>query len=419
MLPNFFLLGPPKTGTTALAEALSRHPDIFMSTPKEPNYFLYAGGNPYNLRTDRGVPDFQSYLGLFADAGAARIRGDASPYYIYAPHCAQEIRRQAPDARLMVILRNPVERAFSTYRYWYKDRPGFRSDPEDFREQFLSRALTTTSDAGRSGGLPMEWLQDMGRYADMLEPYDEHFTREQIMLLRYDDLSADPAGSMARTLEFLGVDVAAAPELRQVNVTFEPSWRAFNHWLNFDVNNPARRLLVASLRRSKLAASLREHLNVANRRPAPTRERPLPASIYNELIEVYADDVQRLAKRANLDLSDWLRPRVDEAHADQPLPARRRIVRAGSPQRPSMPATAPASGRRRFAGAGRSWSAGVARSAIRVAAPAALAAMAVAYWLWPADLIPDATKFGRIDDVACALASCALAVRMSVRGAAR
>ena len=414
MLPNFFLLGPPKTGTTALAEALGRHPQVFMSTPKEPNYFLYAGGNPYKLRMDRGVPDFEDYVRLFDGAGAARIRGEASPYYITAPHCAREIKRQVPDAKLMVILRNPVERAFSAYRYWYKDSPQFRCDPADFREKFLNRTIVTDSSRGEAGVPAMEWLQDMGRYAEMIERFDEHFSSDQLMLLSYDEMAADPGACMARVVEFLDVDPQATPEIRQANVTFEPSWRQLNHWLNFDQQSGARRLLVASLRDSRLAGAVRERINSANRRPVPTRNRPLPASIYNELIQVYADDLRRLARRANLDVSDWLRPRVEE---DRPAWARRATALAASPPAPSTSAR-PAPSRGRLAAARRWWSHDAGPLAVRSAAPVALVASALAYWLWPTDLIPDASAFGRVDDLACLIALCFVAGRLSVRKAA-
>ncbi len=417
MLPNFFLLGPPKTGTTALAEALGRHPQVFMSTPKEPNYFLYAGGNPYKLRTDRGVPHFEDYVRLFDGAGEARIRGEASPYYISAPHCAREIRRQVPDAKLMVILRNPVERAFSAYRYWFKDNPQFRCDPADFREKFLKRKIVTDFGRGEPGVPMIEWLQDMGRYAEMIERFDEHFSTDQLMLLRYDEMAADPGACMTRVVEFLDVDPQVTPEIRPTNVTFEPSWRGLNHWLNFEQQNGARRLLVGALRKSRLVAGVRERVNRANRRPVPTRDRPLPASIYNELIQFYAEDLRRLASRASLDVSDWLRPRVEEeSSAWAPRP--RRAPALAKPPLPASTPAQPALNRGRLAAARGWWSHEAAPLAIRAAAPVALVASALAYWLWPTDLIPDATAFGRVDDVACLIALCFVAGRLSVRKAA-
>ena len=303
--PNFFLLGPPKAGTTAVAAALGRHPQVFMSDPKEPNHFLYAGGNPHILPLDRNVPDRDDYLALFAGAKDALIRGEASPYYICVDHCAQEIARFAPDAKLMVILRNPVERAFSAYRYWHDGDPDFRADPVVFRELFLNRSLVSPASHGGSNGPFLEWLQDHGRYADMLERYDAHFAPEQILLLRYDYLATDPAGFMSDTLGFLGVDPAAAPRIRKDNVTVEPMSRKLNYWLNFDVENSFRQA-VKTRAPSKLLIAVRELVNRINRRSPPA----LPAHIYNELIEVYADDLSRLAKRTKLDFSDWLRPRT-------------------------------------------------------------------------------------------------------------
>ena len=303
MTPNFFLLGPPRAGTTAVAAALDRHPQVFMSDPKEPNHFLYAGGNPYNLPLDQNVPDLEDYLRLFDRAGEAWVRGEASTCYLRGDHCAGEIARLAPRAKLLVILRNPVDRAFSMYRYWHRGERDFRSDPAVFREEFLQRTLISNPSDGCVPAL--EWLQDMGRYAKMLERYDEYFPREQIMLLRHDDLIADPAGFMGQVLDFLGVDPAPRLPVHDLNSTAEPLWRGLSHWLNFDIDNPARQSLFKLLGRSRLAMSLREAINQLNQRPAPT----VPPAVYNELIAVYADELDQLAKRTQLDFSGWLSPR--------------------------------------------------------------------------------------------------------------
>ena len=89
-IPNFFLIGPPKAGTTAVAETLSKHPEIFISDPKEPDFFVYQGGNPYGWDA-KGKDSLDWYLGLFEAARSHTAVGDASPYYICCYHVAEQI----------------------------------------------------------------------------------------------------------------------------------------------------------------------------------------------------------------------------------------------------------------------------------------------------------------------------------------
>lgn len=169
-LANFFLIGPPKCATTSIANALNQHSQIFMCTPKEPNYFLYSEGNPYQLVTRDHPLTEPDYNRMFRDAGAVGIRGDASTSYIYGEHCAASIHKYNSESKIAAVLRNPVERAYSMYLYWYQFSPDVKKvSPGDFRLKFLSDALSSEAAAGgAANGKAIYWLKDMGFYHRML-----------------------------------------------------------------------------------------------------------------------------------------------------------------------------------------------------------------------------------------------------------
>ena len=121
--PSFLIVGAQKSGTTSLYHYLSQHPQVFMSSVKEPNFFAFEGqqvdyrgpaGQPASINL-YSVTDWDDYQRLFADAGAAVALGEASTLYMAVPGTAERIRQRIPDVRIIAILRDPVDRAFSSY----------------------------------------------------------------------------------------------------------------------------------------------------------------------------------------------------------------------------------------------------------------------------------------------------------------
>jgi Sulfotransferase family len=122
-LPDFFIAGAPKAGTTALHVALAKHPSLYMSAVKEPKFFLTDGppptrGGPGDVQTYREhVWRRDDYEALFNPAPAGTLRGESTPFYLYNSGAQRRIRALVPDARLIVILRDPVERAHSNWTH--------------------------------------------------------------------------------------------------------------------------------------------------------------------------------------------------------------------------------------------------------------------------------------------------------------
>ncbi len=218
-VPDFFIVGHPKCGTTALHGMLRSHPQIFMPAIKEPRYFardMYGsgGGRPGAL------PDtLADYLALFDAAEADCRAGEASPLYLASRTAAQEIARLAPDARIVAILREPASFLRSMHLQLVESHIEPKND--------LAKALALEDARRRGRRVPraMQFRADVlfyseyVRYVEQLRRYRAVFAPEQLLVLVYDDFRADNDATVRRVLRFLGVDEEAAIAVLDANPT--------------------------------------------------------------------------------------------------------------------------------------------------------------------------------------------------------
>jgi hypothetical protein len=212
--PSFFIVGHSKSGTTALSIFLGQHPGIFVSDPEEPNYFcpsLCRAEGPPSRFFKRSE---EEYLGLFEAAEPGQICGEASAAYLYSTEAAEQIRRFDPDARIIMIFREPVSFLRSFHLQMLKNTP---EEGEDVRDLGEAIRLEGERRAGRSlpkGCVVPELLyygSDRLRYDEHYDRYARLFPPEQILALTYDDFRRDNAGTVRRVFEFLGVDPGFEP----------------------------------------------------------------------------------------------------------------------------------------------------------------------------------------------------------------
>jgi hypothetical protein len=217
-LPDFLLLGAPKCGTSALHAALARHPGLFLSDPKEPKYFLTddappptGGGGPGDVATwAEHVWRRPDYEALFAKAPAEALCGESTVFYLYDTAAQRRIRETLPNARLIAVLRDPVERAHSN---WVHLR-GAGLEPEaDFRCA-LGREVGRTA----AGWAHFWHYAAQGRYGEQLDHLYGLFPREQVLLLRYRELRDDPAATLERVCRFLGIAEGEVTSVPRHNV---------------------------------------------------------------------------------------------------------------------------------------------------------------------------------------------------------
>ena len=182
-LPDFFIAGVPKSGTTALHSALARHPALFMSPVKEPKFFLTDGpppaeGGPGDAKTYREhIWRRADYEALFSTAPAGLLRGESTPFYLHNRDAQRRIKKLVPGAKLIVVLRDPVERAHSNWTHLWS--AGL--DPES---DFL-KACALEEARAQAGWAEFWRYTDLGKYGEQLRDLYTLFDRDQVLIFRY------------------------------------------------------------------------------------------------------------------------------------------------------------------------------------------------------------------------------------------
>jgi hypothetical protein len=215
-LPDFFIVGAPKAGTTALHAALARHPQLFMATVKEPKFFLCDGPPP-----DHGGPgDAHSYRewiwrrddyeSLFDGAAPGVKKGESTAFYLadYAVH--RRIRAAVPDARLIVILRDPVDRAYSNWAHLWADGLETIGD--------FATACANEAQRKEEGWAPIWRYLETGLYGRHLQHLFDVFPRHQVHFIRYLSLVEEPQATVDGVCRFLGVEESIVADVPPMNV---------------------------------------------------------------------------------------------------------------------------------------------------------------------------------------------------------
>jgi hypothetical protein len=189
MLPNFIIIGAQKSGTTFLQHCLHEHPQIFISK-NEVVFFEDPHFKSHKLE------DLEK---LFKDASPKQLLGIKRPNYLGRPECPKRIKKILPDAKLIVILRNPIDRAISAYFHNIKLNLIPQIPPDDgLKKIFLE---------GEIKGHPRSsWVRKHGYYYKHLKRYLKYFDKKQILILYYDDLKRSPLKTIKKCYKFLGVD---------------------------------------------------------------------------------------------------------------------------------------------------------------------------------------------------------------------
>ncbi|TAK12078.1 MAG: sulfotransferase [Anaerolineae bacterium] len=302
-LPNFFIIGAEKAGTTSLYNYLAEHPQIFMSPVKEPRYFSHDPARSRTQKWGHQVTDPAVYESLFAGVRGETAIGEASPNYFSTPRASAAIRAQLPQARFIVSLRNPVDRAYSMYWMLRRNYVWTRRFEEEIEGVF---------DELRAAGVELETLlapEDFpfrltaylykGLYALHLRRWFALFARPQFLLLRFEDIERDPAAVSRLAYEFLGVDSEYSLKNREAfgrsGEVQRP--RLFRAIQNFRYGAFLRRLippwLVLRARNRLVDLSLGGYP-------------PMDQATRARLVEFFRPDILETEKLLGWDLQSWL-----------------------------------------------------------------------------------------------------------------
>jgi hypothetical protein len=301
-LPDFFIVGAFKSGTTALYEYLRRHPQVFMPFHKEPLYF----GDDLTRRYGRMRLD--QYAALFAAAEPGQRVGEASAWYLYSRSAAQEIRAASPQARIIVMLRNPVDVMYAQHSQLIFN---VEEDLVDFAQALEAEPARRRGERLPPGPLRVENLfyRDSVRFADQLQRYYDAFGRERVLVIVYDDFRDHTSAIYRDALEFLDVDPSFALDFAIRNPNKRVRLPALQR-LVYQPPGPLLRL-VPIIRRFPLAHALRDRLLRLNSTPA--RREPMEPYLRRQLLAEFAPEIERIGELIGRDLSGWLADPVTHA----------------------------------------------------------------------------------------------------------
>lgn len=312
--PNFFVVGTVKGGTTALHSSLSQHPSIFMSPIKETNYFSRKDINEdwfsrdYAHDVNIDLPKFlkgdmtetihiahitneQDYLQLFKNVKNEEAIGEISNSYLLYPNAPKEIKAFDANAKIIMILRNPIERAFS--QYVMNLRLG-----KTLKNNFLEEIIQDDKKEKKGWGANHQYLF-IGNYFEQVKRYYEEFPLENVKILFYEEYKKNGVQTIKEIFSFLSVDsdflIDTTKKLNEAGV---PKFKRMNYIIN--------QMGIISWAKRKLPRSLREpfkKLMYSNKKeniPRITQEEK------EWLINYYKKDVENLSQLIKKDLSSWL-----------------------------------------------------------------------------------------------------------------
>ncbi|MFT4228105.1 sulfotransferase family protein [Micropruina sp.] len=214
--PDALLIGAPKAGTSALHAALALHPRVFTTTPKEPKYYLCADAPPpaYNGPGDahsqqEWIWRREAYDALFVPARDDQLRIESTPFYLYLRNARRRIAEELPEAKLVVVVRDPVDRAYSNWMHLWSDGLEPVADFET--------AFNLEHERIARGWAPFWHYRRQGFYGHQLQDLYNHVDAERVLLIRYRELVDDPAGLLDRVAGFLGLETGLVTSIPREN----------------------------------------------------------------------------------------------------------------------------------------------------------------------------------------------------------
>jgi len=302
-IPDFFIVGQPKSGTTALYEALRMHPQLFMPELKEPVFLasdLIAG---LRRPTVRARPQtLEQYLELFSAAGPGQLAGEASSLYLWSQVAAERIAEIQPAARIVAILREPASFLRSLHLQLLQDGAETERD--------LGRALALEPDRREGRSIPPECprpaallYSDYVRYTEQLRRYRAQFPTEQVLVLIYDDFRAENEATVRQVLRFLQVDDSHPLDVNQANPTVRVRSKGLDDVMRgVSSGRGPMRVLKAPVKRLLPRRARRSALSLARRRLVYGEPPPPDDAVMVELRRRFKDEVIAVSDYLERDL---------------------------------------------------------------------------------------------------------------------
>lgn len=307
--PNFFVVGAPKCGTTSMYHFLRTHPDIFMPYDNER---FWKAKEPHHLADDLGITakgrieSKKNYFELFQGARHERRIGEASALYFYSASAAERIKNEFPNAKVIIMLRPPLELMLS----WHQDCLRFgHDDISDFEHAIEAE------EARKNGQRIPEFCiypsrliyTEMGAYLTYVQRYLQIMGESNVKIFLLEDLHRDPSCVYKETLEFLELDSSYEPD-------FKVYHRGSQH-SSSDVGGQKLKLMILKKARpifdifQRLSPEQQDRIRNLYKMALPKKPPPENSPEFlNNLRLSFTDEVEELGKLLNRDLSHWLQP---------------------------------------------------------------------------------------------------------------
>ncbi|HXD55041.1 MAG TPA: sulfotransferase [Solirubrobacteraceae bacterium] len=314
-VPDFFIVGHQKCGTTALYRMLQDHPEIYMPAEKEPRYFIpELRPKPLDGRKPKRPTTLEDYLALFADAGPGQIAGEASPQYLRYPEVPPAIAELSPGAKIIVLLREPADFLRSFHGQMLHNRI---ETEKDFQKAMELEPARRRGERFPRGCNRQKWLlySDHVRYRTQLESLYASFPREQVLVLAYEDYRRDNEAVVREVLRFLEVDDTRPIEQIDTHPLRDVRMQKLHHLTtsmqearrNPKAVHPAVRALDAVV-----PSGLRERLGDRWRDVIYQKRRQPSAEFMNELRRRFKPEVEAVSELLDRDfVTLWGYDRID------------------------------------------------------------------------------------------------------------
>jgi hypothetical protein len=328
-LPDFLVIGAPKSGTTALHAALAQHPGLYMSPIKEPKHFLTDGppptrGGPGDAQTYREhVWRREDYQALFDAAPDGTLRGESTPLYLCDPDAMHRIHQAIPGAKLIAIIRDPVERAHSNWTHLWSAGLEPLGD--------FVQACAEEPRRIEAGWASFWHYTGLSRYGEQLERVFSLFPRDQVLVIRYRQLVDEPAKTLDEIFAFLGVEQGLVTEVPRENVTSHPEATLTHRAVALLLRaNTAFGKFVPVKATDAVTARLERYLQRHSR-----ERQPLGWDQRQALIPQFEADLKLLERVLGADFSEWRAPRDRSGGLVGTRPEGQTQARNGRPIQPA------------------------------------------------------------------------------------
>ena len=295
-MPEFLVIGAARSGTTALFHYLRQHPQVFMPAHKEPNFFAFEDikldcKGPGADYINNSITLLAEYQKLFEGASPNAICGEASPLYLFSDRAPERIHLHVPNVRMVVVLRNPIEQAFS--HFLYATKQCIEPEPD------FTKALQLEEERLAAGWQPLFGYSKFPRYAEQLSRYFDLFPKEQFLIRTYEDFQDSPEIVLRDVFEFIGADPDFTPAMSQKpNAGGVPKNRAFQNFLM--KSNPITRA-IGYVVPEEIRLRIRDRLARFNLE----RQDEMPEAARHILSERLGSEINQLEDLIGRDLSIW------------------------------------------------------------------------------------------------------------------